>query len=274
MKPGLRLRFFSVLKLLLPVLTLAGMLLITPNPLSAADSTYVSSYLLSYPATALKATTAPLNWTEKDWHTAAGLVFIGTGLYIFDEELRDLVQRNRSSFTDDLATAANHFGEGKYMLPALGLTCLGGYVFDSPQTMDTALLSLKSLLLANGVSLSLKLLTQRERPFAEKGKEFFNNSGFREKDKSFPSGHTTIVWSVAPILAEQYKDCKWVAPTAYTIAALTSCARINNDRHWASDVFAGATIGYLTSQLVLKSTPRLQILPASSPAGISFLYSF
>lgn len=222
----------------------------------------------------MEAIQQPWQWERSDWLKAGGIIFIGSSLYLFDEEIAELAQRNRTDFTDRTADVFNQFGEGKYVLPALGLTWLGAYAFDSPKTRDTALLSLKSFLLANGVTLSLKILTQRERPFAGKGKEFFTGSGFTEKDKSFPSGHATVVWSVAPILAEQYRETRWVPPAAYSIAVLTSLARINNDRHWSSDVFAGAAIGYLTSQLVLKTTPRFCLSPSLEPSGLDFTFNF
>lgn len=242
--------------------------------LAAQTDNFTEEYLLSYPGTALEAVQQPWQWERADWLKAGGIIFIGSSLYLFDEEISELVQRNRTDFTERAAEVFNQFGEGKYILPALGLTWLGGYAFASPKTQDTALLSLKSFLLANGVTYSLKILTQRERPFAGKGKGFFTGSGFTEKDKSFPSGHTTVVWSLAPILAEQYKQVRWVPPTAYSIAVLTSLARIHNHRHWPSDVLAGAAIGYLTSQLVLQTTPRLSLSPSLETPGLNFTFNF
>ncbi|MFO7659760.1 MAG: phosphatase PAP2 family protein [Candidatus Cloacimonadaceae bacterium] len=242
--------------------------------LAAQADNFTKEYLLSYPQTAFEAVQQPVKWEKADWLKVGGIIFIGSSLYLFDEEISELAQRNRTALSNDAATVFNQFGEGKYVLPALGLTWLGGYAFDSPQTQDTALLSLKSFVLANSVTYSLKILTQRERPFAGKGKYFFSGSGFTEKDKSFPSGHTTLVWSIAPILAEQYKEVRWVAPTAYSIAAMTSLARIHHHRHWSSDVLAGAAVGYFTSQLVLKTTPRLHISPSLENSGLNFGYRF
>lgn len=242
--------------------------------LAAQTDSFTKGYFNSYPQTAKTALQAPIGWDNDSWYKLGGIIFIGSSLYLFDEEIANLVQNNRNDFTKDVATAANYFGEGKYVLPAIGLTWLGGYVFDSPKTQVTALLAVKSFLLANGVSLSLKFLTQRQRPFRKQGKQFWNGQGFDTKRESFPSGHTTIVWSLAPILAEQYKETKWVPSTAYSIAILTSYARMHNDRHWSSDVFAGAVIGYVTSQLVLKTTPRLEIAPSLEPQGINLGYKF
>jgi len=216
----------------------------------------------------------PFHWDKTHWKQAGGIIFVGTTLYLFDDEITELITRNKTAFTKDLASLGNRFGEGKYVLPALGVTFVGGYLLDSPRTQDTALLALKSFLLANTTSQSLKNLTQRYRPLKDKGKTFFRGKTFSRKRDAFPSGHVTVIWSVAPILAEQYKDYIWVAPAAYTTAILTSYARLHDEKHWASDVFAGAVIGYLTSQLVLKTTPRLEIALSPVPQSINLSYRF
>ncbi|MCK9610750.1 MAG: phosphatase PAP2 family protein [Candidatus Cloacimonas sp.] len=76
------------------------------------------------------------------------------------------------------------------------------------------------------------------------------------------------------MLAEQYKKTKWVPPTVYTIAVLTSLSRLNDDQHWTSDVFAGAVIGYVTAKLVLKDTPRLMLKVTPEINGVSLMYNF
>lgn len=240
----------------------------------AEEPDFCLSYLNSYPQTLVYAGHKVSNLDYDALHKAVGFVFIGGYLYVFDEEINDIFQRNKTDFTQNLATAANQFGEGKYMLSALGLTWLTGYVSGSEHTQDTALLSLKSFLLANGVSLTLKTLTQRERPFQNKGKEFFNGEGIKKSRESFPSGHTTIVWSIAPVLAEQYKQTRWVAPTAYGVAIMTSLARLHNERHWSSDVYAGALIGYFTAKTVLKTTPRLYVYPSADLSGVGLGFNF
>jgi membrane-associated phospholipid phosphatase len=243
-------------------------------PLAAEPPDFTASYLLSYPQTIVAAAKAPSAWSAEEWKTAGGLVFITGSLYLFDEEINALVQRNRSAFSHDIAHAAKQFGDGRVMLTALGLTYAGGWVLDSPQTRETALLSVKSFLLAGGLTNSLKYLTQRRRPAAHRGKQFWNCSGFSSRRDAFPSGHTTVVWSVAPILAEQYKETTWVAPAAYTVAILTSVSRIHDEKHWASDVFAGAALSYLTSQLVLHTTPRLTVSPAADLSGLLLNWNF
>ncbi|HQQ67378.1 MAG TPA: phosphatase PAP2 family protein [Candidatus Cloacimonadota bacterium] len=239
----------------------------------AGETSFTQQYLRSYPHSVCQGLQEPLSWETGQWLTAGGVLLGFTALYLADEEIKDFTQKNRSENSGKIMTAAKQFGEGIYVLPAIGLTIAGGLITDSPKTTDTGLLSLKSSILAQGVTQSFKLISQRKRPSADAGKEFFHS--WKRKNDSFPSGHSTIVWSIAPILADQYRDSKWVAPTVYSIATLTSISRVHDNSHWASDVFTGAAIGYYTARLVLADTPRLlQIYPSPAINGIGLSYSF
>jgi membrane-associated phospholipid phosphatase len=233
----------------------------------------LQSYLVSYPQTVWEMAKAPVEWDSDAWIAAGGAVLAAGSLYLVDEQLRDIFQENRAEWSDGIMTATKQFGEGKYLFPVIGGTILAGYLADSDKTMDTGLLCLKSALLAGCASQVLQAATQRQRPNAELGKEFWNAEGF-SLDRAFPSGHTTLVWSVAPILAHQYADKGWVGPLAYAIAALTSYSRLNDDKHWASDVFCGALLGYATAQVTLRTTPRLSVSPDLILQGVSFNLDF
>ena len=114
---------------------------------------------------------------------------------------------------------------------------------------------MKSFVLSSVICQGLKLATQRNRPSEGLGKKFWQESKISFDNDSFPSGHSTVVWSIAPILADQYQESNWIPPVSYGIATLTSLSRIYNDEHWASDVLAGAAIGYFSAKLVSTSTP-------------------
>ena len=89
-----------------------------------------------------------------------------------------------------------------------------------------------------GVSVaSIKLLTGKERP---DGSDF----------TSFPSGHTATAFMCAEILYQEYKDESILyGILGYTAAATTGYLRVYNDKHWFSDVVAGAGFGILSTKL-------------------------
>tara|TARA_B100000029_G_C17578474_1_gene958881 strand:+ start:912 stop:1625 length:714 start_codon:yes stop_codon:yes gene_type:complete len=59
--------------------------------------------------------------------------------------------------------------------------------------------------------------------------------------KSFPSGHTSHSFTIATIVNELYGDQIGIA--AYCLAALVATSRINDNKHYLSDVIFGAGLG-------------------------------
>lgn len=61
---------------------------------------------------------------------------------------------------------------------------------------------------------------------------------------SFPSGHTATAFLTAALLDMEYGwRSPWFSIGGYTAAAVTGVSRIMNNKHWVSDVVAGAAIG-------------------------------
>ncbi|MDR1467856.1 MAG: phosphatase PAP2 family protein [Spirochaetaceae bacterium] len=73
----------------------------------------------------------------------------------------------------------------------------------------------------------------------------------------WPSSHTANAFSAAAVIAEIYHDNPAVKIGAYTYAALIGLG-VSVSVHWASDVFAGALIGYAIGKTVGKSYRKLR----------------
>lgn len=66
---------------------------------------------------------------------------------------------------------------------------------------------------------------------------------------SFPSGHTATAFMGAELLRREYWDVSpWIGIAGYAVAAGTGFFRMYNNRHWLTDVIAGAGIGILSVQ--------------------------
>jgi membrane-associated phospholipid phosphatase len=103
-----------------------------------------------------------------------------------------------------------------------------------------------SNLLETGIVHALKNTTSRMRPDGS-------------SKNSFPSGHTASAFVAAEFLHQEYKDKSvWISISGYTVATLTGALRILNNRHWLSDVVAGAGIGILSVKTVYWTYPSLQ----------------
>ena len=67
---------------------------------------------------------------------------------------------------------------------------------------------------------------------------------------SFPSGHTMTAFTSATILHNEYGCVSpWYSIGGYSVASIVGVSRILNNRHWASDVLAGAGFGILSGNL-------------------------
>lgn len=66
---------------------------------------------------------------------------------------------------------------------------------------------------------------------------------------SFPSGHTATAFMGAEILRKEYWDVSpWIGITGYAVAIGTGFFRMYNNRHWLTDVIAGAGTGILCAE--------------------------
>ncbi|MBQ1177891.1 MAG: phosphatase PAP2 family protein, partial [Bacteroidaceae bacterium] len=98
----------------------------------------------------------------------------------------------------------------------------------------------------------------------------------------FPSGHTATTFMGAELVRIEYGDeHPWLAAGAYTLATAVGVLRVYNDRHWFTDVFAGAGVGILSARIgywLLPYTRQVMhrltgwdvfVAPAASPEGAS-----
>ena len=81
------------------------------------------------------------------------------------------------------------------------------------------------------------------------------SGGFR----SFPSGHTAIAFAGAEFMRQEYKSVSpWYGYAGYSVAALTGALRMAHNKHWLSDVVAGAGIGILSTKFTYVAYPWLK----------------
>ena len=68
---------------------------------------------------------------------------------------------------------------------------------------------------------------------------------------SFPSGHTATAFVSATILHKEYglTVSPWYSVAGYGVATATGVMRVLNNRHWVSDVLAGAGIGIFATEV-------------------------
>ena len=148
-----------------------------------------------------------------------------------------------------------------YTLAGLsGATFLIGQFAGNEHAKEAGLLSLEALASTEVVAFAFKQLTNRQRPPATNGRE-----GFWEGGDSFPSGHAAGAFSVATVFAYEYREHLAVPIVAYSLAGVVSASRLSAQRHWVSDIAAGATLGFLIGRFTYKRNHNPE-LPGSPVA--------
>lgn len=186
---------------------------------------------------------APFHWKQNDLVTFTTLSISAFELMLLDTDTQKSVQKNRTATTDRISKWTDRYSKRVANL-AIGGLYLSGVVFHDRKSKETALLCLESVALAEGVTIGLKHLIGRSRPFGNKGAFDFNPLKFPPPSysQSFPSGHATTAFALSSVIAEQYPS--WaVRLFAYSFASVVALGRVNNNFHFISDVFWGGVVG-------------------------------
>ncbi len=192
--------------------------------------------------------TAPARWDTRDWLMLGGIAAgIGT-VAAFDEDLQRFIRHHRSHAVTQIFDGAQPLGN-EYAIGIVGAFYLTGEIFKDPRAKATALDSISATAIASGlVATTLKYAIGRARPSNKQGAYDFEP--FTSND-SFCSGHTTEAFTLASVISDHYEST-WVAFTAYSLAGMVGYARLNNNRHWSSDVLAGAAVGTFVGKTVVR----------------------
>lgn len=195
---------------------------------------------------------APFHWKGSDWLRAAVVTGITTGLYFNDGQIMSRVQQHRNKTTITIAKIAEKFGNPTKVLPGLVLLYGVGSLFKDQKAQHIALLSFKTSVATLLVVQGLKLLFHRSRPSENNPRKWGGpDFSFKDEKLSFPSGHSALAFSLAVVIASEYKGT--VIPViAYGTAVLTALSRVHDKKHWASDIFFGSVIGYFIARQIVK----------------------
>lgn len=230
-----------------------------------ADGIYLldTNYWLGYPKHVYKLVTAPARFDGKDWLVAGGLLAGAGALFALDENIKDFWQDNIAGGTgSDIIGAFEPLGQtwpvvagsaGVYVL-AETAEQLGGW--NLRREKAAGLLTLESVLISQAITTGIKEVSGRTRPNSTDDAFLFEGPG---NGHSFPSGHATVAFAVATTLSNVYgKENAWVPWVAYPVATMTALSRIDDNKHWASDVFVGGLIGYAVAKTVTLYNPFLE----------------
>jgi len=163
-------------------------------------------------------------------HFIIPAALISTGLLLKNAPMNKNLQGDfRAILGTDFHTKVDNYIQYEAVLQIYG----GRYLGFKPkndflhQTINIAI----SNAIMGGIVQTMKHTFKEERP---DGSDKF----------SFPSGHTATAFTNASLLFYEYKDANiWYASSGFLFATATGFLRIANNKHYTSDVLAGAGIG-------------------------------
>jgi membrane-associated phospholipid phosphatase len=200
-----------------------------------------------------------------------GANFIGAGLgtWLFIETEVDWRWRNiayNNTWLSNIGRPGLYIG---YIVPVITpvTTYTAGRFTNNYKLQITGLALAQSLMLTAAIQTPLKMITGRALPGIVTELDHTRNSRtdnfsgeFNWFNKNFiggwPSGHTANAFAAAATISEIYKDKLWLKIGVYSYAAIISFG-VTLDVHWASEVLAGALMGYAIGKTVGKSFSQI-----------------
>jgi hypothetical protein len=155
-------------------------------------------------------------------------------------------------FNKDSVNASNALLTSQIAIP---VTLYGIGVFKGDMhARETGILSGEALADSAVLDQVTKIIFRRERPLYNNAAGGFFSS--QPGNKSFPSSHSMLAWTVAAVTAGEYPS-KWVQIGTYSLASSVSLMRVLGQEHFPTDVLVGGAAGWLIGHYVFeKHRPR------------------
>jgi membrane-associated phospholipid phosphatase len=219
--------------------------------------------------------TKPFHMTGKDWGRLGKFALVAGALSFADEPIQKAAVKftNNNPGLKNVSKYVTNFG-GIYEAYTLAAFGAYGIIFKSQKIKTTTLLATQAYITGAALESVLKFVSGRTRPSyydanMEAEPKFLGPFSKTPKDangkkvySSFPSGHTTVAFAAATVFALEYKDHLIVPIVAYSAASLIGLSRITENKHWSTDVLAGAALGFLAGKQVVNNYHRFAKLKA------------
>ncbi len=163
----------------------------------------------------------------------------GAGLTLAAHQIEDSAGARRAldrPVIGPLVDSGNIYGDLRFQVP-LAFTVWGfGHFKKNQACSDLGYDLVRALSVNYGVTGAMKLTFDRTRPNGE--------------SYSFPSGHSSAVFTTAGVVSRHHGP--WVTGATLGLGVLTGLGRMEDLKHYASDVTAGATLGWIIGRTVAR----------------------
>jgi membrane-associated phospholipid phosphatase len=182
------------------------------------------------------------------------LLVIGTAL-VLDPRVHAWAAQSKCHTIDALVAILNPIGSGVTLLIACIMLTAICRALPSSRLQAAAWTAALAFTFAGVIEFTIKHLVGRPRPDTAMAFATLGSHAVAETD-SFPSGHATSVFAVATVFAAFYPWLRW---PLYALAAAVAVGRVYLERHYMSDILAGAVIGIAIASLLLRHRRSVQV---------------
>lgn len=178
-----------------------------------------------------------------------GLIALGLVAPLFvsavtlDDDMTVWAAQAKAPILDLLVGIIDPIGRGVTLLVACAALALLARRCGRTRLCEAARLGALAFMYAGLVEFTLKHLVGRPRPNVALAAGGLGPSWTPGVD-SFPSGHATSVFAVAAVFGTFYP---WLRLPLYMLAAAIALGRVYLERHYLSDVVAGAVLGVMVA---------------------------
>ncbi|MEO7306456.1 MAG: phosphatase PAP2 family protein [Ferruginibacter sp.] len=236
------------------------------------------TYFILLGSTIKQEYTKPFHMNKKEWGKLGLFAVATAGLAFADEPVQRQALKFRATNSDAIKVG-NYITNTGGAYEMITLAALGsyGFIFKNQKMRTTTLLATQAYITGTLIETTVKYLSGRTRPSfygsdVEAEPRFKGPFSKKVSNSSFPSGHATVAFAAATVYAMEYKSTIWVPIVAYSAATLISASRITENKHWTTDVFVGAVLGYLNGRHVVNNYHRYAKIkqPGQTKNSVSF----
>lgn len=196
---------------------------------------------------------APDSWDPSISKLLLGGIFLGTVAAVqldITEGLDNGIQSSPQEDPTFLRELPDLLGWGGLYFGLSGATIVVGHLARDRTASRVGLRMLETLAVTGVATIALKTTIGRTRPGFGREQDEFDSFNGSSSYRSLPSGHTSTAFAVATVLTLELGDRgPWIPYVAYPIATWVGVSRVMDERHWPTDILAGAALGILSAQV-------------------------
>jgi membrane-associated phospholipid phosphatase len=155
----------------------------------------------------------------------------------FDDEIKDRWEAYGESST--FGKIGSVIGGPAVVIPTVTGLLIGGFYSKNDRFHSFSYALAQGTVINEGVVTGLKIAVGRARPDGS-------------DNRSFPSGHAATSFMIATVMERYYGRTAGII--GYSAATFIAVSRARENKHWASDLTAGATLGYIVGSSVCRRT--------------------